>query len=115
MAKINLQATFLDENDKLVPKIIEFSLPNGQKIDKEDGFFTLGDALIQCISAQYRDEQEMSMEDKYKRYELYKYLKQSKKSEIELSAEQIVELKKLACKRFPGVVIYGQIEDYLRI
>lgn len=70
---------------------------------------TLGSALIMALTAQYAGEQDLSGEEKFKRYEIALRLSKGGKA-VEASAEDVALMKQLAAKAFPPLVM-GRIWD----
>lgn len=70
----------------------------------------LGFVLATALGTPYPDEKNVSQEEKFQRYELA--LKIRGNEEVELSAEEVVLLKKLVAK-LSTVLIYGQVASIL--
>lgn len=68
--------------------------------------FTLKAACFQSLGATFPDEQNLSGEDKFKRFELYQKIK-STPDPVDLTAEEVALLKKLVGKGY-GSIIMGQ-------
>lgn len=73
--------------------------------------FTLKDACFQALGATFPDEQNLSGEEKFKRYELYQKIKGGT-DPVELVAEDVALLKKLTGKAY-GALIVGQCWNLL--
>ena len=63
--------------------------------------------IIEALLATYNDEQNLSGEDKLKRFELALKIKNTNEVVIELNTEEIVLIKKLVGRAF-GTIIVGQ-------
>jgi hypothetical protein len=75
------------------------------------GPFTLKAACFGALGATFQDEQTLPGEEKFKRYELYKKIKDAT-DPVELKSEDVVLLKKLVGKAY-GPLIMGQCWDLL--
>ena len=90
----------------------EFFDPMGQKIlPTEEEHFTLREVIVRSLMADFKDELEMSGENKLKRYQLGMEVMKAEKP-IELTLEQAVEIKSLVAKMY-GILVSAQAWEML--
>jgi hypothetical protein len=75
----------------------------GTAIKDGDGEFTLGAASATALLSPYPDEQNLDPKDKVRRYKLATKIADG--GEVDLSIEEIADLKKLIGKAFPPLVV----------
>ena len=75
----------------------------GEPIKDGTGDFTLGMASCTALLSSYQDEQGLDPKDKVRRYKLA--TKVSDGGEVDLSVEEISDLKKLIGKAFPPLIV----------
>jgi len=83
----------------------------GETVKDEMGKeLSLSEICVKAILALFKSEENISGEEKYKRYKLSDKI--YNKSEVELSAEEVAEVKKLVGKMYSPLVV-GLVYDIL--
>jgi hypothetical protein len=75
----------------------------GEPIKDSAGDFTLSMASCSALLSPYPDEQDLDPKDKVRRYKLATKITDG--GEVDLSVEEIADLKKLIGKAFPPLVV----------
>jgi hypothetical protein len=95
---------------------IDFDKPilgfKGEAIRDGETDFTLGFVASSALLASFPDERDLDGKEKYKRYKLADKISSANGSGVDLSAEEITDLKKLIGKAFAPLVV-GRAYDLL--
>ena len=82
----------------------------GKKIEEVP--FTISEAIINSLTANFEDEKDLTGEEKVKRFIIAQKVQRNKDKTIDLSVEDVSMVKKLVGKAF-GVLIVGQVWEIL--
>ena len=99
MSLINFDTEFKDMEGEVIKQ------PSGKNA-------TLRGAAVDALLAQFQDEQNLSGEEKLKRWTLAKHIVKSKDAPCEVTAEDISLIKKLIAKAY-GALVVGQAWEIL--
>jgi hypothetical protein len=83
-----------------------FQSEEGEIKDQAGKPLTLKDVVKQALLIPYQDEQNLALEEKVKRYDLYLKVKEAV-DPFDATSDEIVQIKKLIGKAY-GVLIVGQ-------
>ncbi len=80
---------------------------------KKEIDFTLADAVMTALTSNFEDEKNLTGEEKVIRFTLAQSIQRKKNGEIDLSADDIVLIKKLIGKAY-GTLVSGQVWGILK-
>lgn len=83
---------------------------SGAAMNGTNGPLTLGSACVDALLGAYQDEAALPGEEKYRRFQLATKLSSS--DEVDLTAEEIAQLKKLVGKAWSPLVV-GRVYELL--
>lgn len=89
---------------------IETQIIKGKKVKTE--ILTLGSAITQALTNNYKDDQELSGNEKVKRFTLAQKIYRKKETSVDLKVEEITLIKNLIGKSY-GTLVVGQIWQIL--